>query len=108
MRTIRTEHTFIDILSSSPQSRQSHPTHNRASYEYVRRQIRTLRRHSPKHMDVLWYASSLGIEPFEVYVCKRKGYSFPNRQWEELPRNVSPRGWVGTYIETVGPLGKLP
>lgn len=108
MRTARTEHLSIGIMASLPHYRQSHPTHDRASYEHVRRHVRTLRRHSPTHYDVLWYQESLGIVPYEVWVTKRWGYSFVAGGWEEVPRGARARGWVGTYIATVGPFGKLP
>lgn len=108
MRTVRTPNTFIDVMETLPNHRQSHPTHDRASYEHTRRWVRSLRRHSPTHMDVLWYANSLGIGKYDVWVTRRQGYSFARRQWETLPRSVSPRGWVGSFITTVGPLGRLP
>ncbi len=88
---------------------QGQPTHDRRSYQYVRQQIRELRRHSPRHMDVLWYQTSLGIEPYLVEVTRRTTYSWSEKCWVDLGRGRMPtRSETGLNVGIIGPVGRLP
>jgi hypothetical protein len=70
---------------------QSCATNSADHYRYRRHWIRSLRRHSPTHYDVGWYAESLGLEPFSTAVTLR------TIDWGR----VSASG-------ITGPVGKLP
>jgi hypothetical protein len=63
----------------------------REAYYSLRSSIRRLRRHSPTHMDVLWYADSLGLGLIEVSVSYRK------LDWGRV-----------SAIGITGPVGYLP
>ncbi len=87
---------------------QSHPTHNRASYYYVRSQIRRLRRDSPQHMDVLWYQQSLGIVPYTTEVTRREAYCWQTKAWYTVGRMCRPRLHSCLRIAVNAPVNRLP
>jgi hypothetical protein len=53
--------------------KQARPCATRDGYLYLRRHTRRLRRHSPTHYDVSWFADSLGLTPYST-ACTVRGY----------------------------------
>jgi len=89
--------------------KQTTPCHSREYYRSKRHHIRSLRRHWPTHMDVLYWQNSLGLEEWETFVTKRTTYDWEAQSWIELPRHVLP-GYMqtGLNIGMAGPVGRLP
>ena len=86
--------------------KQSRATSTRAHYEHIRASIRRLKRHSPNHPDVAWYADSLGMVPYRTDATIRTTYSWSEGKWIELPRDRMPnRSETGVVVSVVGPVG---
>jgi len=86
----------------------THPTHNRESYYSLRSQVRKWRRQGIARMDVLWYAPSLGIEPYTTEVTRREAYDWGSKTWYTVPRLCSPRLHWGLRVAVNACVGRLP